>query len=211
MKKMFLGFVSTLVVCTFFYACKKVDEIKVADMVLTVKPISKTQLLEIENRIKPYLDLKNRGMLINTYSTESTAGNDSLSSAEIAIRNELVPLIENGQQVYDELVSQLQQQPEWETLSESEKQDILNINSETQFVDLSLQYSSMGIANGPITSDKFISCLSAVVGVYYIRDTISGIITWPAAMKLTKFLLRRYSSWIGLGLTIYDMAECLNN
>lgn len=105
----------------------------------------------------------------------------------------------------------MQQQPEWETLSDSEKQDILNINSETQFVDLSLQYSSMGVTPDPITSTKFINCLSAVVGVYYIRDTVTGIITWPAAMKLTKFLLRRYVSWISLGLTIYDMAECLNN
>jgi hypothetical protein len=201
--------VAIISVATLF-SCKKESPKKETGISLSVKPISKEELLKIGNKIKPYLDLRNRTTFSQTVFAESMTDNSSLTSNELAIRNELLPLIENGQQVYEELVSQMQQRPEWQSLTEAERQDILNVNSETQFVDIAIQYSSTGINTESITGSQFMDCLAAVVGVYFIRDTISGIITWPAAMKLAKFIIRRYVSWIALGLTIYDMVECLN-
>lgn len=141
------------------------------------------------------------------------------------IQTAIMPLVQNGEQIYNELLTNVINTPEWEQLSAEDKNLILNINSEAQFTnlalifstpDLSAQIQSMGKVSNTISnrvdfSDVVKDCISVALGIVGIRSVLTGIFTVEKGVSLLRIMGRRYLSYIGIAWMVWDFSDCVSD
>lgn len=139
------------------------------------------------------------------------------SEDEIEISEKLSPLIENGRALHQELLDKVAESEEWNTLSEEEKDSIINFSND-QHVVLSLIYfldnpnleyeaNEAGIDAGVIKD-----CVSFALGVRGIQEIIQNtksLITVKDTIKVLKIIGRRYLGFVGLAWMIWDFMDCV--
>lgn len=135
---------------------------------------------------------------------------------EDQIREIVMPLIENGRQIHEEILSQVQETAEWQELSEEEREAILNY-TEYQFAELSVIYSmTQGDAEevAKVDWNHVRSCLSGAFGLgdiyYLVVENPRALMNASSAVKILKHVGARYLGWIGLGLAIWDFVDCVS-
>ena len=139
------------------------------------------------------------------------------SEDEIEISEKISPLIENGRALHQELLDKVAESEEWNTLSEEEKDSIINFSND-QHVVLSLIYfldnpnleyeaNEAGIDAGVIKD-----CVSFALGVRGIQEIIQNtksLITVKDTIKVLKIIGRRYLGFVGLAWMIWDFMDCV--
>lgn len=132
--------------------------------------------------------------------------------SESEIEGVLNPLVENGRDIHQQLLNQINASPVWNTLSEEDKQSILNLTdqelAELSFIISTTNQVDVSNANG----DRIISCLSAAVGAGAVRDLINNTAALASAQVASEILIligRRTLGWIGVGLMVYEFTKCV--
>lgn len=135
---------------------------------------------------------------------------------EDQIREIVMPLVENGRLIHEEIISQVQETEEWLNLNEEERAAILNY-TEYQLAELSVIYSmTQGDAEevAKVDWNHVRSCLSAAFGLgdiyYLVVENPRALMNASSAVKILKHVGLRYLGWIGLGLAIWDFVDCVS-
>lgn len=185
-----------------------------------VKPIHPKQIhdiaMKLQEKIKKTKRVSTSRMIEDIPTDEEIILTDDPQEISTIIN----PLVQNGQQVYNELVSQLQNSYEWTTLSEEDRTAILNFNSESQFTDLALIYSTtefdtnLNLEVARIDAGVIKDCVSTAIGI----DAISSLISNTAALKtvsgaiqILKIVGKRYLNYIGIAWMIWDFTDCISH
>jgi len=133
----------------------------------------------------------------------------------------LTPLIENGNMIYYELLSKLQNTDEYFQLSNEDK-NIINNLSDFQKAELSLLFSMASLNennnNGGImqlyssnTGQVIFDCLGAALGLDSIMRIINGYKGLSAAegLAILRKVGSRYLGYIGLAYAIVSFIDCI--
>ena len=115
--------------------------------------------------------------------------------------------------------------PEWDQLSDEDRNLILNINNDEQFTDLAIifaypeynmQIQNLGTGNQPIANKVDLGaavhdCIGVALGIYGIKSLFTGIFTVEKGISLLRILGRRYLSYIGIAWMIWDFTDCISD
>lgn len=187
-----------------------VNNEKITKVEFKTQPLSINDVVSIANRLE-------KANLV----TNSLGGQRVIKkSNEEEIQEIIAPLIENGKQLYAEMISQIKKTDEWNNLSEIEKSEILNL-SDTQKAQISLCFISFPSQSNssmqkvaPIQkTNRAVSCLASALGISAINDIISGTIaltTVETGLQLLKVMGKRYLGYIGLAIAVYEFVECVS-
>lgn len=140
------------------------------------------------------------------------------SDQELMIRPIVRPLIENGEQIYEEMIQQLSETLEWQQLTEEEKNEILDFDDQ-QMAELSLIFTQPVVAR--MSADDIFKCAASALGiseaVNIYRNTVimmsgefSATIATKSALQLLKTVGRRYLGWVGLGYAVILFVDCVS-
>lgn len=134
----------------------------------------------------------------------------------------LTPLIENGNMIYDELLSKLQNTDEYFQLSNEDK-NIINNLSDFQKAELSLLFSMASLNennnDGGImqlyssnTGQVIFDCLGAALGITDIIAIVEGYrgLNTRDVVRILRKTGTRYLGYVGLALAIIDFVDCMS-
>jgi len=138
-------------------------------------------------------------------------------NSETEIKNIVTPLIKNGKEIHNELLSNLKSSQEWNSLTYKEKETLINF-SDVQLAELSLIFIEIQ-NNIPLKENDnwthIRSCLSGALGLgelyYLLIQNPRALATARGTLSLLKHIGGRYLGYIGLGLAIFDFADCISN
>lgn len=138
---------------------------------------------------------------------------------EAQIEKIITPLINNGEQLFSEIITQLKETKEWKELTENEKADILNMSSEQKaqlslfFMSYSSENKSQTLKATELRKSKAVSCLASALGITAINDIVSGIgalMTAEKGLQVLKIMGKRYLGYIGLAIAVYEFVDCVS-
>ena len=211
MKKTFFFFLISLL---FIFSSCKNEEIKNGEIIskieLKTQPLSINDVVSIADKIGE----------LNLVNSNLNGERIPQKSDEEEVQKIITPLIENGEQLYQEMIDQLSETDEWKNLSENEKLEILNM-SDTQKAQLSLFFINFPSQSNtqmqkiaPIQkSNRAVSCIASALGISAINDIISGtagLMTVESGLQLLKVMGKRYLGYIGLAIAVYEFVECVS-
>lgn len=197
-----------------------IESTKLQTITFKVMPIHPKQIhdiaMKLQEKIKKTKSLSTNRMMEDIPIEEDVILTEDTQEISTIIK----PLVQNGQQIYNELVSQLMNSYEWSYLSEEDKSTILNFNSESQFTDLALIYATtefdtnLNLEVVKIDVNVIKDCVSMTIGI----DAISSLIKNTAALKtvsgaiqILKIVGKRYLSYIGIAWMIWDFTDCISH
>ena len=136
---------------------------------------------------------------------------------EAEVKRIVTPLINNGKEIHNELLSNLKSSQEWNSLTNKEKETLTNF-SDVQLAELSLIFIELQNNITLREEDDWTevrSCLSGALGLgelyYLLVQNPRALATARGTLSLLKHIGGRYLGYIGLGLAIYDFVDCISN
>lgn len=130
---------------------------------------------------------------------------DEFVELEKEIQEILEPLVDNGREIRDELVSNL-------TGNDQDIEELSNLD-DSQLVQLSMAMNTLSGKNDPSwTESQVVSCIGAALGINEAVELLSNtaqLATVEGTKKAVKLILKRYVGWIGLAVAIYSFADCM--
>ena len=209
MKKKILYFTFTVASMIFVTSCKKTEQ----------KILTSPSQLEGNIDISEFVPSKDELVLISNEIGEikQDLREKSISdvSAEEKIANALNPLVEKGENIQEKLIAALKDSKQYDYMSDQDKLLISNL-ADQQLVQLSLFYIQdenvdIRAKAMPSTSSVIRTCLSAALGVTSIYNLVrntASLATVEGAYAAIRLIGGRYASWVGVGLMVYDFADC---
>jgi hypothetical protein len=145
--------------------------------------------------------------------------NDSV--AEIKIEESLQGLVENGENIKNDLINTLKSTNQYETLSDEDKFLINNL-SDQQLAQFALFFYQEKISKTEkanfLPSKQQVSetavmrtCISTALGITGLTNlyfNAAKLATVDTAIAALKIIGQRYASWVGVGLMVYEFADC---
>jgi hypothetical protein len=190
----------------FSSSCQKKESIIEPNFLSTfkTKPLSFQEVENISTKIKAN----------NSFISDDIEKN---KKTEAAVKSIVTPLINNGKEIHNELLLKLQSSQEWNSLSNKEKETLINFN-DVQLAELSLIFIELQ-NNITLREDddwaEVRSCLSGALGLgelyYLLVQNPRALATARGGLSLLKHIGGRYLGYIGLGLAIYDFVDCISN
>lgn len=198
-------FVLSICILLLLYSCQKREPVIESNFLSNIKtkPLSFEVVENISTKIKA-----NKSFMSVSIEKKNT---------ETEIKNIITPLIKNGKEIHNELLSNLKSSQEWNSLTYKEKETIINF-SDVQLAELSLIFIELQ-NNIPLKENDnwthIRSCLSGVLGLgelyYLLIQNPRALATARGTLSLLKHIGGRYLGYIGLGLAIFDFADCISN
>ena len=198
-------FVLSICILLLLYSCQKREPVIESNFLSSIKtkPLSFEVVENISTKIKA-----NKSFMSVSIEKKNT---------ETEIKNIVTPLIKNGKEIHNELLSNLKSSQEWNSLTYKEKETLINF-SDVQLAELSLIFIELQ-NNIPLKeNDNWIhirSCLSGALGLgelyYLLIQNPRALATARGTLSLLKHIGGRYLGYIGLGLAIFDFADCISN
>jgi hypothetical protein len=190
------------------------------DLSLNIKPLHPKQIHSIAMKLQKKINKIKESSKYRTNESFSTEEDIILTKEIQEISNIISPLVQNGRQIYNELISQLINRNEWHYLTEEDRSSILNFNSEAQFTDLALIYSTtefdtnLNLEAMRVDAGVIKDCVSFAIGI----DAISSLISNTAALKtvsgaiqILKIVGKRYLNYVGIVWMIWDFSDCISH
>ncbi|MBS1755004.1 MAG: hypothetical protein JST34_13255 [Bacteroidetes bacterium] len=135
------------------------------------------------------------------------------------IEQVLTPLIENGKILHNELVSNVTESKEWNSLPDEERNLILNVTNE-QLSQLSFIYTisnpdieQQALKEG-ISVDIIKDCVGVALGLAGIKHLATTLVTAPTvstAIGILKWVGKRYLSYLGVAWMVWDFIDCISH
>lgn len=126
--------------------------------------------------------------------------------------NILKPMVDNGREIHNEMLTFLERNGELDKLTESEINEISNLTDE-QLIELSfVTYNQYQYTKSSIDWGRVRSCASLALGIQGIRSLYTNTLalgTVETMIGALKLIGKRYLGYIGIALMIYDFADCL--
>lgn len=205
MKKISI-FVLSICILILSSSCQKRESVIESDILSSIKtkPLSFEIVENISTKIKAN----------NTFMSVDIEKNKNI---EAEIKNIVTPLIKNGKEIHNELLLNLKSSQEWSSLAYKEKETLINL-SDVQLAELSLIFIEIQ-NNIPLKENDnwthIRSCLSGALGLgelyYLLIQNPRALATARGTLSLLKHIGGRYLGYIGLGLAIFDFADCISN
>jgi len=158
---------------------------------------------------------------IEDIESQLTDENNEVISDSNQLQLILMPLIENGQMIYDELLSKLQNTDTYFQLSNEDK-SIINNLSDFQLAELSFLLSMTindnvfgeGISQlySSNTGELILDCLGAATGIADIAAIVQGYrgLNTRDVVRILRKTGTRYLGYVGLALAIIDFVNCMS-
>lgn len=220
---------SNIIYCTMlctllFSSCKRqeiVNEKVIAPFIERISQSNPTVSITIDDvtKIARELDKKieRKGRPLSSANIEDFEDENGLTPNEEEIRAIINPLVEYGKQKFVEIKGNILNTPEWYALTENERNEILSIGRDAQFVDLALIFSVYGYENTPVpngtttssTSEIIHDCIGVALGLSGIKSAVTGIFTIEKGISLLKVIGKRYLSYAGVAWMIWDFVDCV--
>lgn len=135
----------------------------------------------------------------------------SSEQKEVEMKKVVEPLIQNGRSILNELL-------EREDLQKEDYEYLQNVG-EAEMAQLSMLVSVIdsqkdigGVDEGRFSVDPRVrSCLATAVGITGVIDLMNNtrsLGSTRTAMKALRLIGRRYLGCVGVGLMVYDFADC---
>lgn len=198
-------FVLSIFILLLLNSCQKREPVIESNFLSSIKtkPLSFEVVENISTKIKA-----NKSFMSVNIEKKNT---------ETEIKNIITPLIKNGKEIHNELLSNLKSSQEWNSLTYKEKETIINF-SDVQLAELSLIFIELQ-NNIPLKENDnwthIRSCLSGALGLgelyYLLIQNPRALATARGTLSLLKHIGGRYLGYIGLGLAIFDFADCISN
>ena len=198
-------FVLSICILLLLYSCQKREPVIESNFLSSIKtkPLSFEVVENISTKIKA-----NKSFMSVSIEKKNT---------ETEIKNIVTPLIKNGKEIHNELLSNLKSSQEWNSLTYKEKETLINF-SDVQLAELSLIFIELQ-NNIPLKENDnwthIRSCLSGALGLgelyYLLIQNPRALATARGTLSLLKHIGGRYLGYIGLGLAIYDFVDCISN
>ena len=198
-------FVLSICILLLLYSCQKREPVIESNFLSSIKtkPLSFEVVENISTKIKA-----NKSFMSVSIEKKNT---------ETEIKNIVTPLIKNGKEIHNELLSNLKSSQEWNSLTYKEKETLINF-SDVQLAELSLIFIELQ-NNIPLKENDnwthIRSCLSGALGLgelyYLLIQNPRALATARGTLSLLKHIGGRYLGYIGLGLAIFDFADCISN
>lgn len=192
--------------CFFLLSCKKQSRKGETQIHLTTKTFNHDALKSIGLRLNDKLLFQH-----------ATTGSTGYNTNDTEIREIISPLTESGESLYTEIISQLENTPEWNNLSYEDQQAILNFD-EVQKGELGFVFSVLpdNIEPQAINPDvaHVIGCISSGLGLSSIYEIVyaspKALMTATEVIKIVKIIGRRYAlGWFSLALSIVGIIDCI--
>jgi hypothetical protein len=187
-------------------------------LVLRVKPLTFKQIRNVAKKLEDRNKVKREDQLSANLIVPD------VTQDEAEIQNVISPIVENGRQIYNELIPQIVNSLEWNQLSYEDKSAILNISEDSQFCDIALFYAETGIEYQNLSPDEIIAvnmsvdrikdCVGVAIGVTAISDLLEqtgALMTKQTVIKSLKIIGRRYLSYIGIAWMLWDFVDCVDS
>ena len=144
------------------------------------------------------------------FKEENSLLKNATMEDEMYIREMMMPLVENGQILYETIISEVNlNDPIW---NNNEEDLILFDNvTEQHFVDLSISLSFV-YANADIDHARVVGCIGVALGINELSGIISNtsqLMTTKGVTKLVKLLVKRYVGWVGVAVGVYSFGTCM--
>ncbi|SEG00747.1 hypothetical protein [Algoriphagus boritolerans] len=136
----------------------------------------------------------------------------SMDYSEPEIEGVLNPLVENGRDIHQQLLNQINTSPVWNTLSEEDKQSIICL-SDQELAELSFIISVTNqITSTTADWDRIRSCASGALGIGVVNELVKNTAALASAEVAAEILVlvgKRTLGWVALGLVIWDFYDCV--
>lgn len=182
-------------------------------------PINNDEL-EISNEFKVPKGLDFKDVIHIGQELSKVLGRDQKSNAfafsmdysEPQIEGVLNPLVENGRDIHQQLLNQINTYPVWNTLSEEDKQSIISL-SDQELAELSFIISVTNqITSTTADWDRIRSCASGALGISVVNELVKNTAALASAEVAAEILVlvgKRTLGWVALGLVIWDFYDCV--
>lgn len=172
--------------------------------------ISNPENFDLSSKVLKFEEIEKIAVQVSGIQNRLSTSRVDEATAEAEIREAMLPLIENGEVLHNEIISQLNlTDPNFELTSE-EIDHVENMD-EKELAQLSLIVSSAyGKANA--NYDMVMNCLGAALGIseiYGLIQNTAQLATATGTMKVVKLIIRRYVGWIGVASAVYSFSNCM--
>ena len=165
-----------------------------------------------------YNQLKDIVIQVNNLQKRNILNRSSVADTEAEMEIILQPLVENGRQIYNDIISKVDLfNPEFGLTQD----DINEINNpdDKELAQLALIYSALQVrdqldmqARIQWDTDTVMNCLGAALGIHEIYGLIQNtaqLATAQGAIRVLKLLVRRYIGWVGVAVAVYSFGNCM--
>ena len=172
--------------------------------------ISNPENFDLSSKVLKFEEIEKIAVQVSGIQNRLSTSRVDEATAEAEIREAMLPLIENGEVLHNEIISQLNlNDPNFELTSE-EIDHVENMD-EKELAQLSLIVSSAyGKANA--NYDMVMNCLGAALGIneiYGLIQNTAQLATATGTMQVVKLIIRRYVGWIGVAVAVYSFSNCM--
>lgn len=199
-------FVLSICILILASSCQKREPVIESDFLSSIK--TKPLSFEIVENISTKIKANKSFMSVSIEKNKNT---------EAEIKSIVTPLIKNGKEIHNELLLNLKSSQEWNGLTNKEKETLINF-SDVQLAELSLIFIELQNNITLREEDDWTevrSCLSGALGLgelyYLLVQNPRALATARGTLSLLKHIGGRYLGYIGLGLAIFDFADCISN
>lgn len=133
---------------------------------------------------------------------------------DVTFLNLTSPLVTKGRAIHQEIMAQIENTEEWNSLPEEDKNIITNF-SDDSYATLALFYSFGSDINMTFAkpNPQIMSCIGVALGVVALYDLVvntAALGTVQTAIGALKLIGRRYLGWIGVAVMIWEFGSCMN-
>ena len=125
------------------------------------------------------------------------------------------PLVTKGRAIHKEIMLQIENTEEWQTLPDEDKSAIKNLSDDSYAV-LALLYSFGSEVDMVVARRKpdpqIMSCIGVAFGVVALRVLVlntQALTTVETTIKALRLIGRRYLGWIGVAVMIWEFSSCM--
>lgn len=166
-----------------------------------------------------YNQLRTIALQVNGLQTRTVLNRNSENSSEAEIKMILQPLVENGRQIHNEIIFQVDLSNSEFGLTQDDINEIKNLD-EKELAQLSFTFSTLQAhtrggdeqARTPWDTETIMNCLGAALGlheIYGIVKNTTQLATAQGALRVVKLLARRYIGWLGIAVAVYSFGNCM--
>lgn len=217
MKSKLLAVGLSVSLLVFLFSCSKNNDdernIKITTLGNDINSVNYIKL-----QLDEKLNLKRSTSSRSIVSSNTTELSDE--EAELIVRPIISPLVENGRDIYSQMLNQVINTPEWNNLTQEEKSMILNFDDK-QMAELSLAFTTEPIHVDALSStqprkaiDIVRNCVSFALGIQGIKTLISetsALVSVNTAIGILKIIGKRYLSYVGIAWMVWDFADCVTS
>lgn len=172
--------------------------------------ISNPENFDLSSKVLKFEEIEKIAVQVSGIQNRLSTSRVDEATAEAEIREAMLPLIENGEVLHNEIINQLNlNDPNFELTSE-EIDHVENMD-EKELAQLSLIVSS-AYGRASVNYDMVMNCLGAALGIneiYGLIQNTAQLATATGTMQVVKLIIRRYVGWIGVAVAVYSFSNCM--